>query len=162
MANPTCRVLLVEDDPEERMLFAAAVNRAGVPWSLRIASGRQEAIDAINTPSTALDGDTWSEPDLVVLDVRLGVTSGFHVLRWIRTNLRERNTPVVIFSSSVEPGIREQAQEYGGTVFVQKPSTLDGEIRVVRQLYADWCGSSRTNEGQSSSVAREEDASDRP
>lgn len=139
MIQRRCRVLLVEDDSEEALLFFEAVERAGVPWSLRAAATRQQAIEAMCQPSLGTDDQVWGEPDFVVLDVRLGEGSGFHVLRWIRTHLRERMIPVIVFSGSTEPGIAEQAKEYGSTNFVAKPGSLDGAIQVVKRLHAEWC-----------------------
>lgn len=141
MTHHTCRVLLVEDSSEEALLFSQAVHRAGVPWSLRFAAGRHEAIDAMTRPSAGSDGHEWSEPDIVVLDVRLRDSSGFHVLRWIRTQLKERMIPVIVFTGSVEPGVAEQAREYGGTGFIEKPEDLDGAIEAVIKMNEKWCKS---------------------
>ncbi len=139
MTSRNCRVLLVEDQQDEALLFSAAVTRAEVPWSVRVVTGRRDAIHALSEPSVGSDNATWAHPDIIVLDLQLGDESGFHVLRWVRTQRETRTIPVILLSSSTDPGHRQQAEEYGGTEFIAKPMSLDRMVEVVRELHGRTC-----------------------
>jgi CheY-like chemotaxis protein len=141
MSSRSCRVLLVEDNPDEAVLFSAALARAEVPWSLRVATGRREAVRALSIPSPGSDNETWSQPDVVVLDLQLGDESGFHVLRWIRTHHETRGVPVIVFTAVNDPGLAAQAEEYGCNRFVTKPSGIDTFVEIIRELHGTLCRS---------------------
>jgi FixJ family two-component response regulator len=61
--------------------------------------------------------------DLVVLDVTLNGMNGFDLLE--KFNERDIHTPVIIVTSSSEPGICERSKRSGAKAFLRKP--IDGE-----------------------------------
>jgi two-component system OmpR family response regulator len=73
-----------------------------------------------------LDG-TWDPPgwipDVVLLDIHLGVLSGWDVLAIIRGVAPE--VRVIVMSGADEPDLKEQAEAHGAEGWLTKPFDLD-------------------------------------
>ena len=80
-------VLVVEDDGDLRRVISAQLERHG----LRVAEASSAA--------AALDRCSTDEPDLLVLDVRLGEDDGFTLVNRLRRHDRLRNVPTVIYTA---------------------------------------------------------------
>ena len=108
--NGLARIFIVEDDPVMlRMVgdYLEQHNMRAVP-----ASGRQEMADHFAA----------AEPDLVVLDLRLGQEDGFDLLREIRSR---SDVPIIITTGDRRDEIdRVVGLELGADDYVTKPFSL--------------------------------------
>jgi len=76
-----------------------------------------------------------------MLDLKMPRLSGFDVLEWLGTQPRFKQTPIVVLSSSADPGDMARALELGARDFITKPpNALDLE-RIVTGVHRRWCGS---------------------
>jgi CheY-like chemotaxis protein len=121
------RILHVEDEPLNRSLFRAVIERANDP---RIRSAVvEEAADLGQARAYLGDNDV----DIVLLDVRLPDGNGLDLVREIKA--REPGLTVVVMSASVLPDEREQATRAGCDAFISKPYSprdlLDTMIRLL-------------------------------
>jgi two-component system response regulator ChvI len=100
------RVLII-DDVESK--------RAAVGETLR----RQDfvVVEAADRP-VAFDLLSHSSVDAVILDRRLGSTSGIELIRDLRA--RWPNLPVVLFTAHADPNFEEQALAAGATDFIDR------------------------------------------
>ncbi|MDQ3808984.1 MAG: response regulator transcription factor [Chloroflexota bacterium] len=121
------RILLVDDDHELIDLLAFALQRAGL-----------EPIQA-HDGSTALRLCRESEPDLVVLDINLGGSSGLDVLRELR---RESKLPVIMLTALDSEEDKVRGLELGADDYLTKPFShreLIARIRAqLRRSGQDW------------------------
>jgi two-component system phosphate regulon response regulator PhoB len=81
-------VLLVEDEPDLRGLYATILTSAG--FNVQQAADGEEALDMID--------DTM--PDIVVLDLWLPTLDGYTVLAEIAANTHTHNVPVIVVTGT--------------------------------------------------------------
>jgi len=81
-------ILIVDDDPHARDLYAAIVRETLPGYAVVIAEDGQAALAAMR----------HAVPSLVVLDLAMPLLDGFGVLDWMRTRMPTRSVPVLILS----------------------------------------------------------------
>jgi CheY-like chemotaxis protein len=138
-AGDTLRVLLVEDDDDQRRLIAWMLRSQG--WEVLEAASGVDLLDWI--------GKVTSTPmrvpfDVIVSDVNmpdlsaLEVLSGWRYGRW--------PTPIVLVTASDEATMRSEARALGASAVLAKPIEWDRLRRAVEQAAAG---------GRSGNVSRE-------
>lgn len=131
MSAPTAglRVLLVDDDPEQRALVRRLLEHEGFTRIDEAGDGGA----ALDTAGAAVDaGDPY---DLVVLDLVMPGRSGYEVL----PELQERtpSTRIVVLSNLPRAPLEPLVRQRGALGFVEKrvaPSALVGEILMVAAI----------------------------
>jgi len=108
-AEPQARVLVVEDEPLARAAIARVLRRA----SFEV----QEAADG----RTGLDEARRLQPDLVLLDARLGDLDGVDVCRRLKSDPQTALTPVVMLSGLGELDDRVRGLAAGADDYFAKP-----------------------------------------
>jgi putative two-component system response regulator len=91
------------------------------------ASDGHEAIETVQA----------TDPDLVIMDVRMPVIDGFSACRILKGDPRTRLTPVVLMTGSAERDDRVQAIESGADDFLMKPidaMELKARVRSLVRL----------------------------
>lgn len=129
------RLLVAEDDPNDRMLIRRALAKAALADRVDFVVDGQEAVDFLENLART-PGTSW--PVVVVLDLKMPRLDGLEVLDWIRARNDRSNVPVVLFTSSSEPSDIRRAYASGVNAVVVKPSALDDFTRVVSQLGSFW------------------------
>lgn len=71
-------------------------------------------------------------PDVVILDLKIGSTSGFDLLKQIRS--RNKNVKVIILTGSPDPKKIETAQELGADEYLIKPVSMSDLRGVIDKL----------------------------
>lgn len=127
--SPPERVLLAEDDPELRSIFATALRRAGY----RVVEARDggEVIDRLAPGRWNPDDEGFAA---VVTDVRMPRLSGLDVLAALRST--RWTTPVILISAYCDEETRHEARELGAAVLLEKPIPLDQLVFTVRRASA--------------------------
>ncbi len=139
MGRPTDHTILVIEDNEDHALLVRIAARRALPGlDVRVAGDGEEGIAYLAGLPPFHSRDAHPFPDLVLLDLVMPRVDGFHVLEWARDEGVLEQVPVVVFTSSVNPGDEERALALGAREFVTKPSDLDELERVVRELVDRW------------------------
>jgi two-component system response regulator VicR len=129
------RILLVDDDRELIDLLAFALRRGGL-----------EPIAAYDATS-ALRLYEERRPDLVVLDINLGVSSGLEVLRELR---RRAALPVIMLTALDSEEDKVRGLEAGADDYLTKPFShreLIARIRAqLRRSGQEWTAAKRAPE----------------
>jgi DNA-binding response OmpR family regulator len=113
-----CKVLLVEDDEAALAMYATALRMEG--FHIRTAR------DGV----TALRILEWFDPDVVILDLKLPLASGFEVLHDLRaTSLR---MPVIAVSGH-DSGIEQAKRDPGFFATLRKPFDPGDLIAITRR-----------------------------
>ncbi|HXE63805.1 MAG TPA: response regulator [Bryobacteraceae bacterium] len=123
MSKHRSRILIIEDNPGDVVLFQVALNEAGVDCELSEISNGRTALDFVHSEPVTL-------PDLVVLDLNLPKASGKEILAAIRSTPAFRPVPVVIWSSSNARVDRAELEGLGFTRYFVKPP----EVRQLAPL----------------------------
>jgi GAF domain-containing protein/DNA-binding response OmpR family regulator len=87
VAGAPGRVLVVEDDEDQRQLLRAILGARG--WAVREAANGRLALDAI----------TAELPDLILLDLMMPETDGFELVAALQANAAWREIPVIVVTA---------------------------------------------------------------
>jgi CheY-like chemotaxis protein len=113
-------ILLVEDNAGDAELTMMAFERHGLgPRVVHVRDG-VEAIDYLLRRGVYVDRPRGS-PALVFLDIKMPMLDGFVVLKEIRATPAIATVPVVVLTSSNEPGDRRRAYVNGANAYMCKP-----------------------------------------
>lgn len=128
--NPV-EVLLVEDSATDAELTMRALRRHLDPGAVHLVRDGAEALAFLFATGARM-------PRLILLDLKLPKVDGVEVLRRLKSDPRTRTIPVVILSSSREPGDVLASYDVGANSFVVKPVEFDGFLGAVAELGRYW------------------------
>ena len=120
VAEPTARVLVVDDDERTRIAMAAVLKAPGI--ELRFAASGSEAL---------MSTREW-HPDVVLLDVMMPGIDGFEVCRRLRADPEIGDVRVLLVTSLDDSTSRLQGFEAGADDFLTKPINRAEMIARVR------------------------------
>jgi len=118
------RVLVIDDNPQDRALVAAVLEPAG--YEVRGAeSGRVGLTLAEAEP-----------PDVIVLDLHMPGMDGYEVCRLLSQGPRTRQIPVVMLTASDDLSLNRDAYAAGARACVPKPFRREGLIATIETVLA--------------------------
>ena len=128
-------IMLVEDDRVDIMTVQRALKKIDITNPLHVARTGVEALGMLRG-----DGFPRIEPapSLILLDLNLPRMGGIEFLRELRADPQLRNLPVIVLTSSNEPGDRAAAFEYEVNDYIVKPHTFDEFSDAMAMILADW------------------------
>ncbi|MBZ0284508.1 MAG: response regulator [Anaerolineae bacterium] len=88
ISSPLKKVLVVDDNPDLRAIFARTFDRRHFLVEVAV-----DGVDAIEHLKTEL-------PDVLILDLNMPRLSGFDVLRYVRENQRTKDVKVIIVTGN--------------------------------------------------------------
>ena len=117
-------VLIVEDEPELRRLYAEQLAYSGF-----------DVIEAGNG-AEAIVHTTSQTPDVVLMDLSLPVVDGWEATRRLKADDRTAHIPVVALTAHDGSGELQRATVAGCDWFVPKPCPPDALIVEVKRVLA--------------------------
>lgn len=131
-------ILYVEDDPSSILLVEEAFAEGSTPTNVHAVQSAAEAVAFLARE----DGyETAPRPDLVLLDLDLGESSGLDVLQEVQSRDDRPSPPIVVFTSSTASADVTTAYDRGANAYVQKPSDFDS-LSVFTDRAVDFWGPS--------------------
>ncbi|HEX8270752.1 MAG TPA: response regulator [Flavobacterium sp.] len=129
MGSAKIKVLLADDDPDDRELFTEAF----IGQDAEVVSV-SDGIKLMKNLSNAVE-----LPDFIFLDLNMPEKNGLQCLREIRSDSRLQDLIVIIYSTSSSRKDIEDTFKYGANMYVTKPNTF-GELRktVDGIINIDW------------------------
>lgn len=131
-------ILLVEDDPDDRVLTMRALEGADIGNRVDVVTDGAEALDYLFGEGEYEDRDTSAMPEVVLLDLKLPKVDGLEVLRRLRADPRTRRLPVVVLTSSKEEQDMVRSYDLGANSYVRKPVDFAQFREAVAQLRMYW------------------------
>jgi DNA-binding response OmpR family regulator len=123
------KILLVDDDPDESVIFRDAVEQLGEPIDVSQVYYCHELYEVLKENSY----------DLVILDVNLPLVSGIECLKKIRGDKSLPQPPIIMFSNVINQLNIDLCYEQKADYFFIKPNSLNDIKVVVRKLMdTDW------------------------
>lgn len=122
----TIRLLIVDDDADDRKFFTKAVAEIDGTIECGTAKDGQQALELLKNPESPL-------PDYIFLDLRMPRISGKKCLLQIKADARLKNIPVFIYTTSREVEEAKELKEMGAMHFISKPTNPE-EIYYVISL----------------------------
>lgn len=131
-------ILLVEDNPDDEVLTLRALRKNNILNQVVVARDGVEALDYLFGTGIHAGRDTESQPQVILLDLKLPKLDGLEVLKRIRADVRTRLQPVVILTTSNEDRDIISSYELGANSFIRKPVDFEQFMEAVRQLGLYW------------------------
>ncbi len=116
-------LMIVEDDPNVASFLETTLSK---DYDTRVACDGKQALDILESAT----------PDLVILDVRLPIVSGYDVYCNIRTNTRLEKTRVLVLTGYPDEPETALLREIGAEMIIEKPITPGKLRKSVRELLA--------------------------
>jgi len=116
------RILLVEDNPENRDMLSRRLIRRG--YQLSFAADGVEAIQQVEAEL----------PDLILMDLSLPIMDGWEATRQIKAKSETRHIPIIALTAHAMVGDREQALGAGADDYDTKPVDLERLLGKIAAL----------------------------
>lgn len=129
------KILLVDDDPEDRSIIIDALAHLNAENSISCADNGEGALKLL-LEYAELD----IYPCLIVLDLNMPRMNGTETLKEVKKDARFKNIAVVIYSTSINPLEKEACMSLGARLYVTKPVSYKESIDTAR-LFLDLCSS---------------------
>lgn len=126
-------ILLIDDDPEDRMLIKLALEEGGVDDLEVEEIGSGEALYAYLDGVRQSDGASQM-PEFIMLDISMPRVDGLTALRAIRATHEFDQIPVVMCSTSTQAKVVDECLALGANEYRSKPSDFERLILQMREL----------------------------
>ena len=139
-------ILLVDDLPEDILLIRKALEKAAVLNPIYALNSGEETILYLKGGGKYSNRDEYPLPDLLLLDLKMPVMSGFEVLRWIRQEPGLSAMRVIVLTGSDHLRDVNQAYQLGANSFMVKPTDFQDFVNLARSVESYWFHHSKTPE----------------
>jgi class 3 adenylate cyclase len=116
------RILIVDDNPENRDIFQARLARHG--YEILTASDGQEALATARA----------TQPDLILLDIMMPKVDGIEVCRRLKADTVFPFTPIIMVTARSDPKDIVAGLEAGGDEYLTKPVDQGALVARVKSM----------------------------
>jgi DNA-binding response OmpR family regulator len=123
VSHPTSKILIVDDDEGVTQTFARMLRLEG--YQVRTAVSAEKGLAEAEA----------SQPDAIILDLRMPLVDGLGFLRRLRAIADQRSTPVAIVTGDyfLDEAVSSELQQLGAELQF-KPLWLEDLVRLARNL----------------------------
>lgn len=116
------KVLVVDDSESTRLLIARIITQE-LPVATSLAGSADEAENEL----------MQTRFDVIILDLLMPDTSGFDVLKWLRSHVTPNgHTPVLVVSALQDEETIQRCRQLGAAVHIVKPILRETLVAAVR------------------------------
>ncbi|MGF1637258.1 MAG: response regulator [Cyclobacteriaceae bacterium] len=127
MANEPIRVLLADDDEDDRLIFKEAIEQLEVNTMVEMVSDGTELIDKLRQSN----GDL---PHVIFLDLNMPCKSGIECLTEIRSDEQLNSLSIAIYSTSSSEADIEESFVKGANIYIKKPSDFNALKSILNKV----------------------------
>ncbi len=121
-------ILLVDDDPDCRMLIRDAIAECKVSNDVHEVTNGQEALDFLHRRGKHANAP---RPGLIYLDIEMPAMDGQQTLKEIKASPQLRDIPVVMMTGVSDETQMKQAAANGANSYTLKPANAEQFLRTV-------------------------------
>ncbi|RZJ76148.1 MAG: response regulator [Flavobacterium sp.] len=126
------RIILVDDDHDDRYFFKEAFSQVRIKYVLSSFEDGVELMDYLLDPENEL-------PHIIFLDLNMPRKSGLVCLKEIREDSRLKNISVAIYSTSSSQQDIEDTFVLGANVYIKKPNDHASLKKVLTDVvHINW------------------------
>ncbi|MFY0483014.1 response regulator [Flavobacterium sp. PLA-1-15] len=122
------RILLAEDDEDDRLFFNDAINELKMNNRLTIFKDGRDLMDYLNHPETTL------LPHILFLDLNMPCKTGAECLQEIRANPKFKDLTIAIYSTSSSEKDIEETFIGGANIYIKKPNDFSKLKKVIKDV----------------------------
>jgi CheY-like chemotaxis protein len=127
------KILLADDDADDKMIIKDAIRFVSNEDIMYFAENGEETLEVLNE-----NYEEGELPCLVVLDLNMPKMNGTETLRHIKSDVRFKDIPVIIYSTSINPLEKEKCLLLGAHSYITKPISLKESLATAKQFF-DFC-----------------------
>jgi CheY-like chemotaxis protein len=120
------RILLVDDDPDDQLIFEEALSEITSTIECIIADNGKDALEKMNTVT--------SVPSIFFVDLNMPSMDGFELLSHIKNEKKFNTIPVVILTTSNNPADEKRCFDLGAAIFLTKTSNFRSFMEILRKI----------------------------
>ena len=124
------RILLIDDDSDERLLFSEAIHEIAPEITCMTESDGRKAL-------ALFEKQEFEVPDVIFLDINMPTLDGWHCLTKLKSADASREVPVIMYSTSSRPGDVDKAKEYGALGLYTKAGDFKEMKKSLRRILND-------------------------
>jgi CheY-like chemotaxis protein len=126
-------ILIAEDDDGHAELIQELLREVGVHNDIKRFRDGQELLDfmfGLSSPSGVINGHSY----LLLLDIRMPRVDGTEVLRQMKADARLRDIPVIMLTTTDDPGEIQNCYQLGCNCYVTKPVEFEQFTGALKNL----------------------------
>ncbi len=131
-------ILLVDDDPEDRMLSRLALKKHQLINHVNEVANGEELLQYLSREGEFSDPTQHPMPDLILLDINMPRMTGLEALAEIRKKPHLKSLPVVILTTSNADKDIVESYDLGVNSYITKPVTFKGFTTALTQMSDYW------------------------
>lgn len=128
--NPARTVFYCDDDDEDLVLFTDVVREINPQFDCITCLQSEEALNMLST------GDL--KPDIIFLDINMPKMSGIELLAWLRRQHSFENTPIIMYSTSINDREVKYCQELGAVRVLPKLFNPKDSVTQIRDTINEY------------------------
>ena len=136
--NDLTRILMADDDPDDRLLVREAMDDARLPNPLEFVVDGQELMDRLRCQGKFAELAGAPLPDLILLDLNMPRKDGRECIKEIREDPSLRHLPIIVLTTSHADEDVLKTYRLGVNSFITKPATFDRLVKVMHSLAQYW------------------------
>lgn len=129
------RLVIAEDDPDDRYFFNEALNECNVPYEAHFSEDGEDLLRHLFAQD---EYASRSQPDLIVLDLNMPKVDGRKALSEIKSHKATRVIPVVVLTTSSNDDDILNIYDLGASSYITKPPGLNEFKGIVHELLTFW------------------------
>jgi CheY-like chemotaxis protein len=125
-------IIIVDDDADDRDIYAEIIKSMGIPNEMRFFGGGQEALDYLNT--------TPEQPFIILSDINMPRMNGLEFKERIQASdyLRSKGIPFVFISTNADPVAVRKAHVLSVQGYFMKPSNITAIQAMLTKVFDYW------------------------
>jgi len=133
--EPIMNILLVEDNIADIFIMQEAIDELNTGHHLEIANNGETALEKIKNTGQINRGNLFN---LIILDINIPRPDGRLILKFLKEDLKYRDIPVVILTTSNDWNDIKYAYENQANTFVTKPTEIEDFFKYIKSIVSYW------------------------
>lgn len=130
--NQALKILIADDDPDDRQLLALAFREAQSQHTIKFVNNGEELMDSLEMLVQANTLDQL--PDLILLDLNMPKKDGRVALKEIRSNSQLQKLNIIVFSTSISAEDKKFVTELEVLNCITKPCGFYELVETVKTI----------------------------
>ncbi|MGZ5190116.1 MAG: response regulator [Flavisolibacter sp.] len=125
------RIIIVDNDIADHELIRIAFERINAEKEVLFLKSGEDLIDYLDT------SESDQQPSLIILDYNMPGLNGDETLRCLKENPFTKDTPVIIYSTTISPQMKKDMEKSGVLLLLQKGDNvakLEEQARYFMEL----------------------------
>ena len=136
--NRLFTILMVDDDPDDRLLFKEACEEVRLRNPLEFLENGEQLVDYLRRKGSYAHLEGSPYPGIILLDLNMPLKDGREALEEIKNDADLRHIPIIVLTTSKDEDDILSSYGLGASSYIVKPISLDRLMRVVNSIGEYW------------------------